>query len=174
MWCPQILVIIIIIILITQLVTHRKSIAVKGWIAGVGGLPWWLPGQVLSTIYCVCSVCVYTALADNCYSDPSWWQGNFFIRYHCWHHSSQYSCNATQTILNPSVPETVLIRDMNLRNTAEGGREPVTPSVAGKCVSLTVTVNRLLMVTDEGQFFNMNIIFTVSTCGYITFNTINT
>ena len=52
------------------------------------------------------------------------------------------SRNATQTISSPSVLETVSIREMNLRNTAEGGGEPVTYSVAGECFSHSATVNR--------------------------------
>ena len=46
----------IIIIIITRLVTRHMSIALKRWIAGADGLPWWSPSQVLDTIYCVCSV----------------------------------------------------------------------------------------------------------------------
>jgi len=41
------------------------------------------------------------------------------------------------------VPETLWIQEMNLRNVARPGYEPMTCSVAGKCVSHLATVNRL-------------------------------
>ena len=58
-----------------------------------------------STNVCAVCVCMCTALSGTCYNDPSWWQGNFVIRYYRWHHRPQHSCYATQ--ISPSVPETV-------------------------------------------------------------------
>ena len=63
------------------------------------------------------------------------------------------SCIATQTMLCPSVIETVSIRETNLRNTTECGQcawsEPVTSSVAGKCVSYSATLHRQMLLASE-------------------------
>jgi len=79
----------------------------------VDGIPWWSPSQVLATNYCVCKcICVrVTALSGIYYSGPSCKQGNYLpvntvdiagrSKFH----------NVTQTILSPSVPETLSIRE---------------------------------------------------------------
>ena len=86
-----------------------------GRIVGAGDIPWWSPSQVLATNYCVCSVCVCALLCLV-----------FIIAVHLGNEVIFYqlspltlpgtvnSRNATQTILIPSVPETVSIREINL------------------------------------------------------------
>ena len=80
-----------------------------GRIVGAGGIPWWSPRQVLATNYCVCSVYVYVCVELLCLV--------FIIAVHLGNKVILYplspltlqvtvdSCNATQTILNSSVPE---------------------------------------------------------------------
>jgi len=71
------------------------------------------PSQVLATNYCVCNcMCVrVTALSGIYYSRPSCYQDNYLpvntadVAGHSKFH------NVTQTILSPSVPETVSIRE---------------------------------------------------------------
>ena len=97
---------VIIIIIITRLVTRHMSIVVKRWIAGADGLPWWSSSQVLANNYGVCGVwvcvllCLIFIIAVHL--------GNKVIVYPLSPLTLQVtvnSCNATQTILNHSVPE---------------------------------------------------------------------
>ena len=82
------------------------SIVVKRWFAGTDGLPWWSPSQVLANNYGVCGgwVCVLLCLVFIIAVHL----GNMVIFYPLSPLTLQVtvnSCNATQTILNPSVPE---------------------------------------------------------------------
>ena len=44
----------------------RHIVAIKR-IRGADGLPWWSPSQVLTTIYCVCSVCMRVYVRVYCF-----------------------------------------------------------------------------------------------------------
>ena len=84
------------------------------------GRGWWSPSQVIATSCCVCSVCMH-CLSANITAHL----GNTVI----FHHLSplalyvtEISCKATPLILLPSAPETVLIQEINLWNTAAEGK----------------------------------------------------
>ena len=89
----------------------------RGWSSLVVTQP--ITRHHLLCVQCVC-VRVCTALSGICYSGPSnWVQVNFLPGITA--DITGHSIPATQTILSPSVPETVSIRDRKLRNTTESG-----------------------------------------------------
>ena len=89
-----------------RLVTRHMSIVVKRWIAGADGLPWWSSSQVLANNNGVCGVWVCVLLCQVFIKAVH--LGNKVIFYPLSPLTLQVtvnSCNATQTLLNPSVPE---------------------------------------------------------------------
>ena len=83
---------------------------------GADGLPWWSPSQVLTAIYCVCSVrvCMRVYVRVYCFVIYLISRSILVAIATIFHQLSPrtlqvtvISCNATQTILCPSVLETI-------------------------------------------------------------------